>query len=129
TLASAIEINQPVNLPKALRALEHTRGVVREVSDAEILDAKAQVGAGGVGCEPAAAAGGGGARLLRREGGIGADGRVVCILTGHQLKDPNATVAYHTDAKPSDGPAAFANRPWPVANDADAIVRAIEEHP
>src|SRR5262245_24555892 len=128
TLASAIEINQPVNLPKALRALEFTRGVVREVSDAEILDAKAQVGAGGFGCEPASAASVAGARLLRREGMIGADDRVVCVLTGHQLKDPNATVTYHTDAKPAGGPAAFANRPLPVANDADAIVRAIEEH-
>jgi threonine synthase len=129
TIASAIEINQPVNLPKALRALEFTRGVVREVSDAEILDAKAQVGAGGFGCEPASAATVAGARLLRREGVIGAAERVVCILTGHQLKDPNATVTYHTDAKPAAGSATFANRPLPVANDADAIVRAIEEHP
>lgn len=129
TLASAIEINQPVNLPKALRALEFTSGVVREVSDAEILDAKAQVGAGGFGCEPASAASVAGARLLRREGVIAADDRVVCILTGHQLKDPNATVTYHTDAKSAGGTAAFANRPLPVANDADAIVRAIEEHP
>jgi threonine synthase len=129
TLASAIEINQPVNLPKALRALEFTRGVVREVNDAEILDAKAQVGAGGFGCEPASAASVAGARLLRREGVIGADERVVCILTGHQLKDPNATVTYHTDAKPAAGQAAFANRPTPVANDAAAIVRAIEDHP
>ena len=56
TLASAIEINRPVNLPKALRALERCGGVVREVTDQEILDAKAKVGAGGLGCEPAVAA-------------------------------------------------------------------------
>jgi threonine synthase len=56
TLASAIEINRPVNLPKALRSLERCGGVVREVSDQEILDAKAKVGAGGLGCEPASAA-------------------------------------------------------------------------
>jgi threonine synthase len=129
TLAGAIEINQPVNLTKALRALDYTRGVVREVSDAEILDAKAQVGARGFGCEPASAASVAGARLLRREGVIAADDRVVCILTGHQLKDSNATVSYHTDANAAGGPAAFANRPLPVANDAAAIVRAIEEHP
>ncbi|HEY6565560.1 MAG TPA: threonine synthase, partial [Pirellulaceae bacterium] len=47
TIASAIEINRPVNLWKCLRALEVCDGVVREVSDQEILDAKAQVGAGG----------------------------------------------------------------------------------
>ena len=56
TLASAIEINRPVNLPKALRALDRCGGVVREVTDTEILDAKAKVGAGGLGCEPASAA-------------------------------------------------------------------------
>src|SRR5262249_47861648 len=44
TIASAIEINHPVNLSKALRALEHCGGVVREVADQEILDAKANVG-------------------------------------------------------------------------------------
>ena len=56
TIASAIEINRPVNLTKCLRALETCDGVVREVTDQEILDAKAQVGAGGLGCEPASAA-------------------------------------------------------------------------
>src|SRR6266536_1783335 len=56
TIASAIEINRPVNLPKALRALERCGGVVREATDQEILDAKAKVGAGGLGCEPASAA-------------------------------------------------------------------------
>src|SRR5262245_7873689 len=55
TLASAIEINRPVSLPKALRALDVCGGAVREVSDQEILDAKAKVGAGGLGCEPASA--------------------------------------------------------------------------
>ena len=56
TIASAIEINHPVNLPKALRALDRCGGVVREATDQEILDAKAKVGAGGLGCEPASAA-------------------------------------------------------------------------
>ncbi|MCA9196515.1 MAG: threonine synthase, partial [Planctomycetales bacterium] len=53
TIASAIEINRPVNLNKCIRALEFCDGVVRQVSDQEILDAKAKVGAGGIGCEPA----------------------------------------------------------------------------
>ncbi len=50
TIASAIEINRPVNLNKCLRALEVCDGVVREVTEQEMLDAKAQVGAGGLGC-------------------------------------------------------------------------------
>jgi threonine synthase len=135
TIASAIEINHPVNLPKALRSLERCGGLVREVSDQEILDAKAKVGAGGLGCEPASAASVAGARRLRREGVIGADERVVCILTGHQLKDPTATVAYHsTDQKIFDEVlghrgvkrATYANRAVQVPNDLDEIIKAIE---
>ena len=135
TIASAIEINHPVNLPKALRALDTCGGVVREVSDQEILDAKAKVGAGGLGCEPASAASVAGARQLRKEGIIAPGDRVVAILTGHQLKDPTATVAYHsTDQKTFDEVlghrgvrrATFANRAVQVSNDLADIIKAIE---
>jgi threonine synthase len=134
TLGSAIEINRPVNLPKGLRAVEWCDGVVREVSDGDMLDAKAQIGAGGLGCEPASAAAVAGLRLLVSEGIVGKDERVVCVLTGHLLKDPTATVAYHTAEKKlfdevlgrrGVQSAAFANRAVPVANDLDAIVAAI----
>ena len=131
TLASAIEINRPVNLTKCLRTLEISNGVVREVSDEAILDAKAQVGAGGFGCEPASAASVAGAKLLRDEGLIDTDDRVVCILTGHQLKDPNATVGYHS-SQPDQivkelhtrgiRQACFANRPVVVENDLEKIM-------
>jgi threonine synthase len=135
TIASAIEINRPVNLPKALRALDRCGGVVREATDQEILDAKAKVGAHGLGCEPASAASVAGARKLRQEGIIAPSDRVVCILTGHQLKDPTATVAYHSaDQKTFDEVlgnrgvrrATYANRPVQVPNDLDEIVKAIE---
>src|SRR5215211_2831436 len=89
TLASAIEINRPLNLPKALRALERCGGVVREATDQEILDAKARVGAGGLGCEPASAASVAGLLKLVKEGVVSPDERVVCVLTGHELKDPD----------------------------------------
>ncbi|HXG08657.1 MAG TPA: threonine synthase [Gemmataceae bacterium] len=135
TIASAIEINRPVNLPKALRALERCGGVVREVTDQEILDAKAKVGAGGLGCEPASAASVAGARRLRQEGVIAPGERTVCILTGHQLKDPTATVAYHSAdqqmfeevlGKRGVRRASFANRAVQVSNDLEEIIRAIE---
>jgi len=135
TLASAIEINRPVNLPKALRALEACNGVVREVTDQDILDAKAVVGAGGLGCEPASAASVAGAKLLRKEGVIAPSDRVVCILTGHLLKDPTVPAAYHgTDRELFDKElgrrgvrrASFANRPVKVANDLADILSAIE---
>jgi threonine synthase len=123
TLASAIEINRPVNLKKCLRALDVMDGVVREVHDPEILDGKAMVGAGGFGCEPASGASVAGAKLLREQGIIAPSDRVVCILTGHQLKDPTATVGYHT-AKGSDR-CAYANAPIVVPNDFDAIMEVI----
>jgi threonine synthase len=127
TLASAIEINRPVNLKKCLRALDVMDGIVREVSDEEILDGKAAVGAGGFGCEPASGASVAGARLLRQQGIIAAGDRVVCVLTGHQLKDPSATVSYHagTDTEPARGQ--FANAPVPVENDFARIMDAIRQ--
>lgn len=135
TIASAIEINRPVNLRKCLRALEAMNGVVRQVTDQEMLDAKAKVGAGGFGCEPASAASVAGARLLRDQGIISADDRVVCILTGHQLKDPTATVAYHTTDQEQFNKvlgsrgvrrASFANRAVAVPNELGEIVKAIQ---
>lgn len=135
TIASAIEINRPVNLVKCLRALDACDGVVREVSDRLILDAKAQVGAGGYGCEPASAASVAGAKLLVEEGVISPSDRVVCILTGHLLKDPNVTVAYHSaDQKVFNEVlgvrgvkrASHANHAVSVGNDLDQITRAIQ---
>lgn len=134
TIASAIEINRPVNLKKCLRALDFCDGVVRQVSDQEIMDAKARVGSGGLGCEPASAASVAGAKRLREEGLIAPSDSVVCILTGHQLKDPTATVAYHgTDQGQFEAVlgsrgvrrAGFANRPVVVPNDLDDIIRTI----
>ncbi len=136
TLASAIQINRPVNLTKCLRALEACDGLVREVSDQEVLDAKAQIGAGGFGCEPASAASVAGVKLLRAQGIIAPSDRVVCILTGHELKDPNATVAYHSakdgrldESLTSHGvkTAPFANHPVAVANELDAIISVLAE--
>ncbi len=135
TIASAIEINRPVNLSKCLRAIDVCQGVVREVTDQQILDAKSQVGANGLGCEPASAASVAGTKLLRAEGVISPSDRVVCILTGHQLKDPTATVAYHTSDQnefdrvlASRGvlQARYANQAIAVANNLDEIVSAIQ---
>ena len=76
-----------------------------------------------------------GAKNLVAEGVIGRDERVVCILTGHQLKDPTATVAYHTTDQEQFNKvlgsrgvkrAAFANRAVSVNNDLDEIIKAIQ---
>ena len=134
TVASAIEIGRPVNLPKALRTLDVMNGVVRQVTDEVILEHKAMVGRFGFGCEPASAASVAGAHMLIEEGVISRDERVVCILTGHELKDPDATVHYHTgvdmkavqDKAPVDAVhGALANLPIKVADDLDAIIKAL----
>ena len=133
TLASAIQINRPVNLYKCLRALDVCDGVVREVDDQAILDAKAQVGAGGFGCEPASAASVAGVKLLRSQGVIAPSDRVVGILTGHELKDPDATVNYHRrdfaafreQTRYEIDAAPFANAPVPVANELGAIMDVV----
>jgi threonine synthase len=138
TVASAIEISRPVNLPKALRALATMNGVVREVSDEEILEHRAMVARWGFGCEPASAAGVAGLRKLLDEQVISPGDTVVCILTGHELKDPNATVKYHTgidmksvqDLAPREEPRGkLANRPVPVEDDLASIVKAMGGDP
>ena len=120
TCASAIEISRPVNLKKCLRAIDICNGVVRAVTDEEILDAKALIGRHGLGCEPASAATIAGLKHLRAEGLIGADERIACVLTGHPLKDPNVTVNYHKDNKGQ-----FSNPPIEAPNDLDAIIKLV----
>jgi threonine synthase len=138
TVASAIEISRPVNLPKALRALAFMDGVVREVSDDEILEHRAMVARWGFGCEPASAASVAGLRKLLDENVIKPSDSVACILTGHELKDPNATVKYHTgidmksvqDKAPRGVPhGRLSNQPVPVPDDLAEIVRALGVDP
>lgn len=95
TLATAIRIGNPANYLKAIRALRWTDGLVTEVSDQAILDAKAQIDAAGIGCEPASAATVAGIRRLVDEGTIAPGDDVVAVLTGHLLKDPDAVMKYH----------------------------------
>jgi threonine synthase len=87
TVASAIRIGNPARWEEAMDAVTSSRGEIRAVSDDEILDAYAFLGASeGVFCEPASAASVAG--LLK----FGAEGTVVCVLTGHGLKDPTTAI-------------------------------------
>jgi threonine synthase len=86
-VASAIRIGNPARWEDAMNAVTASRGEIRAVSDGEILDAYALLcSREGVFCEPASAASVAG--LLR----YGAEGRVVCVLTGHGLKDPQTAM-------------------------------------
>ncbi|HRF97190.1 MAG TPA: pyridoxal-phosphate dependent enzyme, partial [Aggregatilineales bacterium] len=97
TIASAIKIGNPVNYPKAVRSIKWTNGVVEMVTDQEIMDAKALIDRVGIGCEPASACSLAGAKKLVDMGIIQPHETVVGILTGHVLKDPDATINYHRD--------------------------------
>ena len=121
TIASAIEIGRPVNLSKALRSLHVMDGVVRQVSDEQILDGKALVGSHGFGCEPASGASVAGLEVLLSEQVISPSDRVVCILTGHGLKDPDATIAYHQRVSANSAGRRYTNPPVRCATDLGAI--------
>jgi threonine synthase len=97
TVASAIRIGNPARWEDAMDAVTSSRGEIRAVSDSEILDAYAFLGAReGVFCEPASAASVAG--LVK----YGAEGRVVCVLTGHGLKDPTTAMAQASSVIPCE---------------------------
>jgi len=109
TRATAIRIGNPVNAPKALPGIRETGGTAVAVDDKAITDAQRALAGEGVGVEPASAASIAGLRKLRREGVVEADEQVVCLTTGHLLKDPDAAAEAGSD-------------PEPVPNDTDAVV-------
>lgn len=97
TVASAIRIGKPARWEDAMDAVTSSRGEIRAVTDEEILDAWSFLGANeGVFCEPASAASVAG--LLK----YGAEGRVVCVLTGHGLKDPDTALGRAAPVIPCD---------------------------
>jgi threonine synthase len=93
TIASAIRIGDPVSHDRAVAAIQYTNGVVEQVTDLEIMTAKREIDGMGIGCEPASAATLAGVKKLRAAGVIGAEERIVCVLTGHVLKDPDAILS------------------------------------
>jgi threonine synthase len=95
TLATAIRIGNPASWKKALRVLQATGGEVEQVTEVEIAIAKAEIGADGIGCEPASAVTLAGLKKLRGRGFVKAGESVVLILTGHLLKDPDFTIQFH----------------------------------
>src|SRR5256714_12102869 len=95
TMATAIRIGNPASWKKALRVLHATDGTVEQVSEVDIALAKAEIGADGIGCEPASAVTLAGLKKLLKQGFVKAKQTVVLILTGHLLKDPEFTLKFH----------------------------------
>jgi len=93
TIASAIRIGNPVNAAKALHAIRTSGGVAESVTDKEITEAQLELARlEGIGVEPASAASIAGLKKLVETGEIERDERIVCITTGHLLKDPERVI-------------------------------------
>lgn len=94
TIASAIRIGDPASWQSAIAAAEESGGAIGAVSDAEILEAYAEIPRReGIFCEPASAAAVAGLRKFHREEGLPANVRVICVLTGHGLKDADRALS------------------------------------
>ncbi len=138
TRASAIRIGNPASFRKAVDTIRSTGGWIAQVSEQEIALAKAEIGAEGIGCEPASAATLAGLKKLVAGGRITPEERVVLILTGHTLKDPEYTIDYHrgtlldraelAQATPSGLAlhAALRKPPQVLDADTDTVLRAID---
>jgi len=93
TIATAIRIGAPVSWKKAVNAIYESKGTAETVTDNEILDAqKILARIEGIFVEPASAASIAGLRKLVKKGVISKNERVVCITTGHGLKDPDTAI-------------------------------------
>ena len=93
TVATAIRIGAPVSWKKAVNAIHESHGTAETVTDEEILDAQRTLARiEGIFVEPASASSIAGLKKLVQNGVIGKDERVVCVTTGHGLKDPDTAV-------------------------------------
>ena len=95
TRATAIRIGNPASWRKAVRVIQETGGRCLDVTEAEIAIAKAEIGAEGLGCEPASAVTLAGLKKLRAQGFVAPGESVVLVLTGHTLKDADYTIDFH----------------------------------
>src|SRR5579864_4068986 len=87
TRATAVRIGNPASWKKAVHVLEATAGACEQVTEIEIAQAKAEIGAEGIGCEPASAVTLAGLKKLLKQGFVKPGDTVVLVLTGHLLKD------------------------------------------
>jgi threonine synthase len=133
TRATAIRIGNPASWKKAARVLEATGGACEQVSEVEIAQAKAEIGAEGIGCEPASAVTLAGLKKLVQQKFVKPDETVVLVLTGNLLKDPDFTIDFHRGelfkgAEGASGVLDRLRRP-PIVLDAtlDAVIQTLEQ--
>ncbi len=138
TRASAIRIGNPASWRKCARVIETMGGYCEQASEQEIALAKAQIGAEGIGCEPASAVTLAGLKKLIAQGRVEREERVVLLLTGHTLKDSEYTIAYHrgdllrpeematATAEQAAQHAALCKPPVVLEADVDVVLRTLD---
>ena len=124
TVASAMQIGDPVSFKKAVRELKYFDGLMEQASETEIMDAKAIIDRSGVPACPNSAAAVAGLRKLRDKGVVKKSDRVVVVLSAHGSKFSGAANDYYLDEKSE-----FSNLPVTVAPTADAVEKALAAHP
>ncbi len=129
TRATAIRIGNPASWEKAVKVLQATGGVCEQVSELEIAQAKAEIGAEGIGCEPASAVTLAGLKKLLRQGFVKPEETVVLVLTGNLLKDPDFTMGFHRGDLLRESARLNPFRHPPVVLDAslDAVIKTLEQ--
>ena len=129
TIATAIKIGNPVSWEKSLKGIKWTNGVVEQVTEQEIMDAKAMVDASGIGAEPASCCVVAGAKKLVEAGVIPHDASAVGILTGNVLKDPDAVINYHLDKLHDHNISGkFRNIPHSIASNVEAVKSVLKNN-
>src|SRR2546423_10941653 len=132
TRATAIQIGNPASWKKAVHILEATEGACEQVTEIEIAQAKAEIGAEGIGCEPASAVTLAGLKKLAEQGYVKPEESVVLVLTGNLLKDPDYTIDFHRgELIKNESASAGLNglRRPPIILDAtlDTVIRTLEQ--
>jgi threonine synthase len=135
TRATAIRIGNPASWEKAVKVLQATGGACEQVSEIEIAQAKAEIGAEGIGCEPASAVTLAGLKKLLQQGFVKREESVVLVLTGNLLKDPDFTMEFHRgnlfqgSAQEAESAKLNPFRHPPVILDAtlDAVIKTLEQ--
>ncbi|KAK9828919.1 hypothetical protein WJX72_002784 [[Myrmecia] bisecta] len=124
TMASAIQIGDPVSINRAILALEKSNGIVEEATEEELMDAAARADLTGMFNCPHTGVALAALIKLRERGVIAPSDRTVVISTAHGLKFTQSKVAYHS--KELEGvKGTFANPPQPVRDDLGSVMDAI----
>jgi len=121
TIASAIQIGNPVSVHKAIRTLKKFDGVVEQSSEAELADAAARADGTGMFCCPHTGVALGALEKLIAAGTIKSKDTVVVVSTANGLKFTDFKVGYHESRLPGVPQPKYANRPVLLPNEYSAV--------